>query len=67
MIFHPSQVPSMIIPSFFNYKYSMPSFFNNLFYPKYTKPQYYQALANLTKPNLRLIAPNPAGASTHPS
>ena len=26
----------------------------------------YLTLANLTKPNLRSRAPNPAGASTHP-
>ena len=31
------------------------------------KYQYYLTLPNLTKDNLRSHAPNPAGASTHPS
>ena len=41
----------------------------NLTWPNYnlTWPNFNLTWPNLTKPNLCLLAPNPAGASTHPS
>ena len=48
------------LPKLFEINNTTTNFFNS-------SKKYYQNLPNLTKPNLRSRAPNPAGASTHPS